>query len=43
MLGTKVNGPFEYNQLYKDEQPGPADTRTTKGSLLGFYYDGWYI
>jgi|688.fasta_scaffold36166_1 hypothetical protein len=32
-----MNGPFEYNQLYKLEHPGPGDTLITSGSLLGFF------
>mgnify|MGYP000992942425 CR=1 FL=1 len=35
-----MNGPFEYNQLYMLEQPGPGETLTTKGSLLGLLSEG---
>lgn len=40
VYGVKINGPFEYSQLYRLEHPGPAEILTIKGSLLGLDSDG---
>jgi hypothetical protein len=37
---VKTKGPFEYNILYKPEQPGPDPNQTTTGSFLGLVCEG---